>query len=285
MAGTFWLRVFDVEHGACALMVSPTGERIAMIDSGHNTATGFRPSAFISLSLKRTTLDYLFITNADQDHLSDLEGLWESGIDVRVAHRNRSPEASILRTIKEKQGELTNDVERFLKIHAEYAGPVPVAFNEGMGGVEVVTFANTYPQFQDTNNLSQVVFIKYAGISFLFPGDLEKDGWRALLQNPKFVAELLTVDVLMASHHGRTNGYSEDAFKFCQPRVVVISDKPIAHSTQETVPDYRCIIKGDGVSVRNLTRLRHVLTTRRDGDITFTVDPSGNGFWIDTSKR
>src|SRR5688500_12248869 len=111
MAGNFWLRVFDVEHGACAIMISPTGERIAMVDSGHNSTTGFRPSAFIRRGLQRTTLDYLLITNADQDHLSDLEVLWEQAVSVSVAHRNWLPHTAILRRIKERQGELTNDVQ------------------------------------------------------------------------------------------------------------------------------------------------------------------------------
>ena len=48
-----------------------------MIDSGHNTTTGWRPSTYIRRILNRRRLEYLFITNADQDHMSDLDGLWE----------------------------------------------------------------------------------------------------------------------------------------------------------------------------------------------------------------
>src|SRR3990172_8012895 len=93
MADEFVLRVFDVEHGACAMMSSPTGERIAMIDCGHNATTEWRPSTYIRHNLQRSRLDYLFVTNADQDHLSDLEGLWTYGVEVAVLHRNRSPDA------------------------------------------------------------------------------------------------------------------------------------------------------------------------------------------------
>ena len=65
MAGNFVLRVFDVEHGACAIMLSPTAERIAMIDCGHNGSTSWRPSTYIRYTLQRNILDYLFITNAN----------------------------------------------------------------------------------------------------------------------------------------------------------------------------------------------------------------------------
>ena len=174
MTGDFVLRVFDVEHGACAIMMSPTGERIAMIDCGHNSSVGWRPSAYIRYTLQRNTLDYLFITNADQDHISDLEGLWTHGVAVTVLIRNPSPVAAILRIIKEMQVELTDDIERFLQIHDGYNGLVLVPFDAGMGGVTCSTFSNFYPAFNDTNNLSLAVFIKYAGFKMLFPGDLEQ---------------------------------------------------------------------------------------------------------------
>lgn len=281
MATELILRIFDVEHGACAIMASPTGERIAMIDSGHNTTSGWRPSTYIRFSLNRTVLDYLFVTNADQDHLSDLEGLWEQGVDVKVLHRNRSPDANTLRLIKEAQGELTDDIERFLKIHAGYTSPVDVPFNTGMGGVTCATYSNTYPDFTDTNNLSLVVFVKYGTFKILFPGDMEKDGWEQLLRQPAFVQELANTNVLVASHHGRYNGFCEDIFEYFTPMAIVISDKPIAHSTQEMVPDYRAVVDPNGVIVANQTKRRHVLTTRRDGDIVFTVSPDG-AFRINT---
>src|SRR5919198_446020 len=149
MANEMYLRFFDVEHGACAMLWAPvTGARMAMIDSGDNATTGFRPSSFIKRALKRNVLDYLFITNADQDHISDLDGLWEEGIEVRTLYRNRSPEPGILRRIKELVCGLlglTKDMERYLTIHRDYIHPVAVPFNDGMEGVTCEVFNNTYP--------------------------------------------------------------------------------------------------------------------------------------------
>lgn len=283
MPGELVLGVFDVEHGACAIILSPAGERIAMIDSGHNATTGWRPSTFIRQSMNRTCLDYLFITNADQDHISDLEGLWEHGIEIPTLHRNRSPNASVLRAIKEAGGALTNDMERYLRIHADYSGPVAVPFNAGMGGVTYSAFCNSFPEFADTNNLSLAVFIKYAGFKMLFPGDLEDAGWKKLLENPAFIEELTGTDILVASHHGRANGFCIDIFDYFAPKAVVISDKPIVHDTQEMVPDYREAVSAIGVAVANQSRRRHFLTTRRDGDIFFNVSWDG-AFRITTTN-
>ena len=276
MAGEFILRVFDVEHGGCAIMQAPNGN-VAMIDCGHNSSTGWRPSTFIRDSLKRDRLNYLFVTNADRDHLSDMAGLREQGVHVEVLVRNGSPSAPALRILKEAEGPLSAGVAHFLEMHRAYNNEA-IPFNDAMAGVNCKTFCNPFPEFYDTNNLSMVTFIEYAGVKFLFPGDLEKAGWRALLRDPAFVAELKYTDVLVASHHGRESGFCEDIFNYFKPQVVVISDTGIQYKSQETVPDYRDVLlspNGIPVTCGNQLRRRHVLTTRADGDIIFAVTPEG----------
>lgn len=282
MSSELLIRVFNVEHGACAMLGMSSGERIAMIDCGHNDTTGWRPSTFIKYQLGLTRLDYLFITNADQDHLSDLDGLWLHGVEVGVLHRNPTPSSPMLRVIKEQTGgELTGDMERYLQIHRDFVAPVSVPFELGMGGVTYSMFYNRYPWFTTTNNLSLAVFIKYGPFKMLFPGDLEEDGWKSLLAYPPFVQELAGTTILMASHHGRKNGFCKKIFNHFTPQAVVISDKPVAHLTQDV--DYAAEVDPVGVNVINQTRRRHVLTTRRDGDILFRV--AANGFYSITTEN
>lgn len=40
------LQIFDVEHGACALLTADNGTRL-MIDCGHNATTGWRPGSYL----------------------------------------------------------------------------------------------------------------------------------------------------------------------------------------------------------------------------------------------
>lgn len=283
MLGEFLIRIFDVEHGACAIMRSLSGNRIAMVDSGHKL--GWRPSTYIRGFLRQPVLDYLFVTNADQDHLSDLAGLLEEGVDVRVLHRNPTPPASILRWMKEQNCGalgLTDDIERFLWMHENYILPIDVPFDAGMDGVTVERFWHAYPQFVDTNNLSQVLFFSYGAFTICFPGDLEEEGWLAMLEKPGFIAALQRTTVLVASHHGRRNGYCAEIFDYFTPRAVVISDKPIAHETQEI--DYSPVVHRDGIIVANQDRNRHVLTTRRDGSIMFDVTVDGD-FRVTTERN
>ncbi len=287
MSGVMRLRVWDVEHGACIMLqhaaASPFGGEqfgpLAMIDSG-DTKT-WSPGSFIRFALNRTTLDYLFITNADQDHMSGLRGLGQAGVSVDTLIRNASYTGATMRAIKLGSGPLTGDAEWYVGACEAFGMPTIRPFNKCMNGIISETFCNAFPRFIDTNNLSLAVFIHYGGMTFLFPGDLEREGWRALLEQPDFRTWLGRVDVLMASHHGRESGFCKGVFEFCTPQAVVISDKPIAHDTQLTVPDYRRVVRDNGVIVRTAMKRRHVLTTRRDGTIQFEVDAAGR-FLIDT---
>jgi len=215
--------------------------------------------------------------------MSDLRGLDLAGVTVETLIRNPSYTGATMRAIKLGSGPLTGDAEWYLRACANFKMPTSLPFDQYMGGITCHTFHNSCPWFIDTNNLSLVVFIKYAGVTFLFPGDLEREGWRALLARPDFRTRLSEVSILMASHHGRENGFCDEVFRFCSPYAVVISDKQIVHDTQRT-PDYRAVVRDTGVKVRTTGKRRHVLTTRRDGWIQFDVIDSGVVF-IDTEKQ
>lgn len=276
------LRVWDVEHGACAMLHHLKGQysgKLAMIDSG--STSNWRPSNYIRNDLNRTTLDYLFITNADQDHMSDLRGLIDAGLSVPVLFRNPSYTGEQMRKIKLKSGPLTADAELYVASCSSPNVSVNESFNPNMGGITVSRFWNVYPNFTDTNNLSMAVFISFSGFKILFPGDLEKAGWRGMLQNQDFLKELRGTEILVASHHGRESGFCQEVFDHFTPSAVVISDKPIQHETQRTVPDYRRVVRDQGVVVRTTKKHRHVLTTRRDGWIQFRVSADGK-YFIDT---
>ena len=279
------LTIWDVEHGACAtLMPVMDGQRglLAMIDSG-DSAT-WRPSDYITRTLGRRQLDYLMITNADQDHMSDLNGLLRAGIAIDNLLVNEMPDVQALRRIKEAacgaRG-LTEDVEAYLALRTTHTTAPMVMFDQRMGGIRRRSFHNSYPDFDDTNNLSLVVFIEFHGFKIVFPGDLAREGWLSLLIREDFRAELRDIDILVASHHGREDGYCEEVFDWCAPSAVVISDKEMVHGTQEMVPTYRNHIEQHhpGGVIVNDGAHRRVLTTRRDGHIRFTVNEDGR-FWV-----
>jgi beta-lactamase superfamily II metal-dependent hydrolase len=126
---------------------------------------------------------------------------------------------------------------------------------------------NSYSEFSDTNNISLVTFIERGSTKLIIPGDLEQDGWEALLGRQDFVTELADVNVFVASHHGRESGYCEDVFNVCSPHVIVFSDSEIVHGTQEMSQTYAQ--HASGVQFNGETR--YVLSTRNDGSITWNI--------------
>jgi beta-lactamase superfamily II metal-dependent hydrolase len=265
-----YLEVFDVEHGACALITTSNGKRV-MIDCGHNSTTGWKPSTEL-IARGIWSLDQLIVSNYDEDHVSgfpDLVGL----INIKVLARNASVSTAVLRTLKSQDGMDRGIAYLCHYIDNVFNGGPPVVADNDYGDTSFTFFRNTpgIPPFgfDDENNLSLVTFVTCGAHRFIFPGDMEKAGWRALLhQNPLFRVYLNGVSNFVASHHGRENGYLEDVMTLCPHiQAVIISDKKMGFQSQETVDQYRNHAKGFRINGGE----RRVLTTRRDGYMRFDV--------------
>lgn len=147
---------------------------------------------------------------------------------------------------------------------------------DDFGDTTIHTFSHSYGPpplgFDDENNLSLVVFLTCGDHRIIFPGDMEKAGWRRLLLNRTFVDMLSGVNIFIASHHGRENGYCEEVMNLCPNlRVVIISDKKKGFQSQETTDKYRQHTNGFNYYGTE----RHVLTTRSDGTMTFIIPTAG----------
>jgi beta-lactamase superfamily II metal-dependent hydrolase len=264
---TIDLKIFDVEHGACSLLTADNGTRL-MIDCGHNGDTGWRPGTYLR-EHGISQLEMLAITNYDEDHASGSANLFDN-VNVQWLWRNKSVSTAVLRSLKSEDG-MGGGIDRLVQaIDYTFTGdgssPQPV-----FGGVERQVFYNSYPLFDDENNLSMAVFLKCHGTGILFPGDLERPGWLELLKQEDFRVALSNTKVLVASHHGRENGCCKEVFDYCSPYYIVISDKGYMYDTQETIPFYRQFAKGG--PFRDADATRRVLTTRKDGRIGFKFDP------------
>ena len=255
------LKIFDVSHGFCACLTADNNN-VMLFDCGHNERTGFCPSTYLPQN-GCTGIEKLVIHNFDQDHVSDLHNLVQK-LPIQVLHRNRTISPETLTQIKKQYGPITSAMQSAIDLHAEYVHPVesPPEFTN----IEFDAFHNSYPEFEDTNNLRLVAFVHYDGLGIIFPGDLEKAGWLKLLEYESFKSQLRRVNIFIASHHGRESGYCEDVFQHCFPDIVIISDKEIVHETQKN--NYKRHAKGvmwDGGPEK-----RYVLTTRSDGLVKIT---------------
>lgn len=269
------LQIFDVEHGACALFTADNNARL-MIDCGHNSDSGWRPGTYLK-NEGVSSIEMLAVTNYDEDHVSGANNLFDN-ISVRSLLRNKSVSAATLKQLKSEDG-MGNGIARLAhEIDNTYTGgPITDTPQAPLfGSLQREVFYNSYPKFDDENNLSMALFLRTPKANIMFTGDLEKAGFAELLKNEAFKAALRATNVYVASHHGRENGCSDGvAALLTSVYFVVISDQGYQYDTQETLPFYRKIAKGG--PFRGDTR--HVLTTRRDGRIGFNFsDTSWNAF-------
>ena len=97
------IRIFDVAHGFCALVIADSGSTI-LIDCGHNQETGFWPSTYMRQS-GYSRVNRLFVLNYDEDHISGLwRLLYEDRVPVDILHRNPTISADQLRRLKSECG-------------------------------------------------------------------------------------------------------------------------------------------------------------------------------------
>lgn len=269
------VEIFDVGHGACNIITCPNGARI-MIDCGSRPSPPWFPS--VELGGNRTEL--LVISNFDEDHVSDLPAVHGfSGFNYLITNPTITSEALEAMKAEGGMGRGVSYANRLLRL----LGPGACGWPD-LGGVQLTFYWNRYGfDFNETNNLSLVTFVRFGSFNAFFGGDLEVEGWRSLLRVPGFIADLSRVNMFVASHHGRANGCCEEVFRFCRPDVFVLADDEIRYGTQCTGEWYgrRAVgIRDFGLPADPVFgyHYRRVLTTRRDGTISTIVWPDGS--WL-----
>lgn len=249
----------DVGHGFCADLHHDNGN-VMLWDCGHKSNPENRPSTFLR-ARGISTVSRLFVTNYDEDHISDLPNL-RRNLEIESLNRNKSITIEQLRRLKLQSGEISEAMQSLLDMMGQYTSPVTE--EPAFPGVAYHTFMHDYGnEFDDTNNISTVTFLELPKLSVVIPGDLETKGWQEYLGNIDFCRLLKKTQIFIASHHGRENGYCRDVFELCKPAAVVFSDGPKKHATQEMAQTYAN--HASGLQFKGTTR--YVFTTRKDGPI------------------
>lgn len=275
-----FVSIHDVGHGACASIEFPNG-RLLMFDCGAASEKGFSPGQWY----KNRTIDLLTVQNLDQDHVSGIKALGEMS---RVDRFFSNPSVGLHQFDRLKTDGLTEALAIVRSVLGKL-GPVVGKLDFDTGGASVKLRYLPYMDsgLFDTNDLSVVAIVEYAGFKIVLGGDLEKFGWQCLMLDATFRAEIANANLFVASHHGRENGRCEEVMRLMQPDAVIFSDGRKRYETQETDAWYRQCTRGilDLNRTNDLRdpKYRYVLTTRRDGSIGIAVSPS-SGYRVFVEK-
>ena len=245
--------VVDVGQGDSIFLRSMKGDTI-LIDVGGKVTFGakekWQESSQTSNAEKTlipylqargvSQIDYLVLTHTDTDHIGDLEEVAKcfkiKEICVSQGALTKSSFVKRLRTIK-------------CPVHTLKAGDkLPM-----MGSNLQVLYPNKVGD--GGNNDSIVLYGKLLGSSFLFTGDLEKEGEEELMASyPN-----LRASVLKAGHHGSKGSSSEAFLDQLHPSLALVSageNNRYKHPNDETLERFK-------------QRHIKVLRTDKDGAIRF----------------
>jgi beta-lactamase superfamily II metal-dependent hydrolase len=251
---------FNVEHGSCHAIFS-TDNRVILIDLGWSPS--FSPLAWLkSQGIK--TIDLLVVTHPHADHIQNIFDLK----DFEVQYLFRSAYVP---------DQLIKDLDPLLKyewqvIDSRYTAPIPVSdrffeSNSQNKSIIELSFWGGYSSTKNLNNYSLVTLLDYFGLKCLFPGDIEYDGWSALMQDPLFIKAVSGLNILVASHHGRQEGWCAELFDYFTPQLVIISDGS-AKETSYTSEYSKRTLGSKVKAVRTgEIKVKKVVSTRDNGHI------------------
>ncbi|MFL6466565.1 MAG: ComEC/Rec2 family competence protein [Pyrinomonadaceae bacterium] len=260
--GRLHVEFLDVGQGDAAFIGFPNGKTM-LIDAGGRLSyrnievdgEGFEPDvprigeAVVSEFLWEkgvSHVDMIVATHADADHIQGLSDITRN-FSVSAAYFGRIDDDPELKPLLE-------DLERFgVPRTLILAGD---AMN--IGGVQI-EFLNPSGQLPvSVNNDSVVVRMTFGDKSFLFTGDIERQGEALLLGSDAD----LHANVIKVPHHGSRSSSTEEFVNAAKPSIAVISvgrHSLFGHPHKEVVERW----KAAGASV---------MTTGERGTITITTD-------------
>ena len=200
----------DVGKGDC-ILIEKDGKTV-MIDTGYEDTS----EAVMTLLEEKgiEVIDVLIITHYDKDHVggaAKIAGNIETGQIYIPCYEGQSRYYKAFMSVIEEAGlkaqKVTEDVSFTL------AG---ISFTILASDVEYVSDAGDEG---NDNDVSLVVSAVYGDDSYLFLGDLEKEGIKSFLKKDPGIW-----DVVKMPHHGKKESNSSELIKALSPVIAVITD-------------------------------------------------------------
>ncbi len=242
-----------VGHGLAVIIQTPGGQTF-LYDCGSlgDPSIGRRIIAPALWSRGVSRIDTVILSHADQDHydgLSDLLDRFAIGA-VRVPPGfagSKNPGA--IRLIDQVQS-------RGILVQPTTA---PETWESGGVRFQVLhPLADWHPETSD-NARSLVLDVAFASRHIVLTGDLEQQGLLELVARP---SPEPPPDVFLSPHHGGKSANPEWLYKWAQPRLVVVSQRPLPSRTSDALAP----LEKQGTPL---------LRTWRDGSIRFRWTEDG----------
>jgi beta-lactamase superfamily II metal-dependent hydrolase len=286
--GNLSVTIFNVEHGFCVFVKSPTG-RTLLIDCGRTDK--FSPIKYIVDHELRDVFNEgkfyfteFILSHPHGDHLEDIDMLKK--YEPRLLFRQKGYDWDEVKGVNTKKG--AKSVDAYKTWQDQYkpltkAEVIDWGFDLYHKDFLTPSQAKELEETKMVNNSSIPVIITYMGSEyqerFLFAGDLEEKAWEKLLKRESFRNVIKGTDFFVTSHHGHSSGYCKEIFKTMgrRPIVNIVS----AHSGDESV-EASYSGSDNAIGIERNNERRYMLSTRNDGSIRITVNSEGKySLWFE----
>ncbi len=203
---TLRVHFLDVGQGDSILVQFPNGQNL-LVDAGTNESA----TTIINYLKKKgvTRLNYLVDTHPHEDHIGSMDAVIKNfaigEVYLPKATTNTQTFRDVLSAVKNKG----------LQIKTAKAG-VTILENDNLSARMLAPVGTSY---EDLNNYSAVIKVKYGNVAFLLTGDAEGISEKEMLDSGADVK----VQVLKVGHHGSNSSTSAAFLKAVGPQYTVIS--------------------------------------------------------------
>lgn len=211
----------DVGQASSALIEFPNGKKM-LVDGGGFPRDHFDVGRMVIAPFlwgsKIQHIDYMVLSHPQADHMNGLRFIakafnpkefWYNGQHVEKVSFRELMNIIESKKIKKRLPANLKGVREINGVRIEVLHPRSLE--------HAVVYSGSGTKL---NNNSLVLKISYGEESFLFPGDLEREGEKVLISNS---GDSLKSDVLLSPHHGSHNSNSREFLEMVQPRICVIS--------------------------------------------------------------
>ena len=212
------VRIHFIDTGNSDAILIEQGDHGALIDGGDNDDEELVVNYIKHLGI--SSLDYVFATHPDADHIGGLDAVI-SQIEVGQV---------LVGNGKATTKTYTDFIEAIMNRGLSPSVPLlGTTFSLGEATLKIVSVANE----KDVNNCSLVILYTYGDTKVLFMGDADQSIEKSIDLN-----EIGDVDLIKVGHHGSKTSSNEAFIKAVNPEYAVITcgtGNKYGHPNQETL--------------------------------------------------
>ncbi len=203
------------------------GDNDILIDAGSRVGSIESIHDYLSDYMTDNTLEYVIATHADRDHIAGFSkkdgsifDLYECKTIIDFARTNKDSE-TYYNYLSERDDEVEKGAKHYtaLECYNNENGAKRIYNLSDDGSIRMEILYNYYYEnySKDENNYSVCIMFYHGERSFLFTGDLEKEGEEKLAEKHKFSQ----VELYKAGHHGSKTSSNECLLSEIKPKICV----------------------------------------------------------------